>query len=34
MYADKMMAAAFFIAVVWLILVEFLNYATGARYDD
>jgi len=34
MHADKMMAAAFFITVAWLILVEFLNYATGTKYDD
>jgi hypothetical protein len=34
MNADKMLAAAFFLTVVWLIIVEFLNYATGIKYDD
>jgi hypothetical protein len=29
-----MIAATFFITVLWLILVEFLNYATGVTYDD
>jgi hypothetical protein len=34
MFVDRMIAATFFITVVWLIIVEFLNYATGIKYDD
>jgi hypothetical protein len=34
MHAEKMIATAFFLTVVYLIVVEFLNYATSMRYDD
>jgi len=34
MHADKMMAVAFFMTIAYLILVEFLNHATGLTYDD